>query len=121
MTTQEAYERIRAHFLADGRFGFDTVSEFCLYRTDEGAKCAVGCLIPDGNPMLQSGHAIYGLTRDYPEEFNALFEGVEYGFLADAQSAHDAEAKNGDQATIASFIETLDLLAADYRLQVVGD
>jgi hypothetical protein len=61
MTNQEAFETVAKHLLAQGRRSqlspeqVEAVtltkgyapSSTCVYRGEDGAKCAVGCLIPD--------------------------------------------------------------------------
>ena len=54
MTNQELYNRVVAHLLAQGCAAKEWVvhfrgiqSKLCRYRTADGKKCAVGCLIPD--------------------------------------------------------------------------
>lgn len=48
MTLIEISEKIRDHLIQQGRVSSDNASaSMCLYRTEDGAKCAVGCLISD--------------------------------------------------------------------------
>lgn len=48
MTLIEISEKIRDHLIQQGRVSSDNASaSMCLYRTEDGAKCAVGCLIND--------------------------------------------------------------------------
>ena len=135
MTKQEAYERIRAHFDADPRYGYrpETAERdsTCLYLTDDGAKCAVGCLIPDGSPMQEAQGGVWTLTRDYTAEFNAVFGttfevgNVEWGqdefvsFLSEVQSRHDTCAMRNDP--MPAFLSELDRVAEYHGLQVVSD
>lgn len=47
---EEVYQRIRAAMVAQGRRAVPGSTETgigCMYRTSEGLKCAVGCLIDD--------------------------------------------------------------------------
>ena len=48
MTNQEAFDKALAHMRAQGERSVDTSTGDCLYRSDDGLACAVGCLIPDG-------------------------------------------------------------------------
>ena len=61
MTTQEAYDDIRAYFTRPGAKlavgSSNNPNPFgppCKYRTEDGDQCAVGCLIPEA--ALLPGH-----------------------------------------------------------------
>jgi hypothetical protein len=43
----EIIDKVIAHFEKQRDFGFDRDKSRCCYRTADGKKCAVGCLIPD--------------------------------------------------------------------------
>ena len=47
MTNQEAFDKALAHMRAQGERSVDAFTGDCLYRSDDGLACAVGCLIPD--------------------------------------------------------------------------
>lgn len=76
----------------------DNQSSLCLYRGPEGAKCAVGHLLPDSEYRgLMEGQPVYGsnvanaLIRVYPwlqENAARTFEGP----LSTLQSCHDGAA-----------------------------
>lgn len=62
LTTQQAYEKVRAHFTAPGAMlgRSDVPGKSCAYRTERNGqtvKCAVGCLIPDEHydPIMDTG------------------------------------------------------------------
>lgn len=63
---------------------------YCLYRADDGRRCAVGANIPDA---LYS-EAFEGQTVDMlPEDvLDAILPGNRTGFLAELQGCHDAAA-----------------------------
>ncbi len=44
MTPQEIFDTVVVHLLQQGK---QSKSHVCLYRSDDGLKCAVGALIPD--------------------------------------------------------------------------
>jgi len=44
MTPQEIFDTVVAHLLQQGK---QSKSNVCLYRSDDGLKCAIGALIPD--------------------------------------------------------------------------
>jgi hypothetical protein len=133
MTRQEAYERIRAHFVADRRFGYDPTLKRdvdpltpggCVYIGGEGQRCAVGCLLPADSPMGDFQGGVFSLSESYADEFEAVFGDAEINtplvrFLASAQSIHDGIAMRAD-GTIEHFISELDALAFAEGLTVVG-
>ena len=51
MTPREAFERVRAHLLAQGRRATPNIGASCMYRLREPGgtvlRCAVGCLVTD--------------------------------------------------------------------------
>lgn len=47
MTAQEIFDKVATHLLKQGRKAEATTNGSCKYRTDDGLKCAAGCLIPD--------------------------------------------------------------------------
>ena len=121
MTTQEAYEKIREWFLTDRRLGWDDAAEACVYRATDGARCAIGCLIPDGNTMLQCDGDISLLFEDFESDFIGLFgdDDYLYDFLARAQLIHDGEAGKYGSKDVEKFIARLDAVAAsEYGLTV---
>lgn len=62
MNRQEAYDIVVAHLFTQGRRAYDE-DNGCLYRGPNGAKCAVGVLIPDEqyNPAME-GCSVGGLV-----------------------------------------------------------
>lgn len=49
-TNQEIFDRVCAHLAQQGRKS-KSVMGGCVYRADDGARCAVGCLLPDDAPF----------------------------------------------------------------------
>lgn len=50
-TNQEIFDRVCAHLAQQGRKSKRLSSGGCVYRADDGARCAVGCLLPDDAPF----------------------------------------------------------------------
>lgn len=125
MTTQEAYEKIRAYFSRDGADlayeAYDDGARKCLYRTADGRKCAVGCLIPDElyRPRFE-GNAVDGIVNTEDAALRELLNGKsvegarKLTFLVEAQEAHDGS------MSVREFIERLDELAAEHNLNVAA-
>lgn len=57
MTSREIFDAVKAHLLAQKRRATedDVYGSKCVFRTANGLKCAVGCLIPDElyDPILE--------------------------------------------------------------------
>jgi hypothetical protein len=92
VNNQEAFTTVAKHLLAQNARSvsiFDYGS--CLYRGEDGRKCAIGCLIPDNlyeedmedKPVVQ-------LCADF-SSLVQLFEGVTTELLEDLQIIHDRE------------------------------
>ena len=47
MTDQEIFNIVALHLFKQQAGSFDEDREHCLYRNDDGLKCAIGILIPD--------------------------------------------------------------------------
>lgn len=126
MTTQQAYEKMRAWFSKPGRpFGYDDRLGACQYRgggdPHSSIRCAVGCLIP---PRKYDPEIELQTVWAQPDYFELVLPGVDLGFLDEAQRAHDRLATDKSlptEARRARFIEALDLLAKRYKLDVVSD
>ena len=63
-TTQEIVDHVARHLLTQGkrsmRFSEKNGKAECAYRGEGGAKCAIGCLIDDGDYVsLMEGKSIY--------------------------------------------------------------
>jgi hypothetical protein len=83
----------------------------CMYRADDGGKCAVGCLIPDDlYRVTMEGSNIRALGRNH-SEIAELFEDVEMSVMERMQRIHDDQPV---EAWEASFQQ----LAEDYILTV---
>lgn len=47
MTKKEIFEKVRDHLLKQNALSKDEFDGRCLYRSENGLKCAIGCLISD--------------------------------------------------------------------------
>lgn len=95
MTNQEAFNRVWDHFVV--KKGKPSMSKDgnCKYRGPNGAKCAVGVLIPDEayreSYDSDGGYSLYTLISDPP--VSSVLCGVTPGLLFAMQHVHDASAK----------------------------
>ena len=114
MNTQEAYEAIRAHFRRPGARLAKSDGGACKYRSLEGQKCAVGCLIPDEayDEGMEGSNLNPNWLANYPF-VDGLLYGVDRQFLRSAQVLHDRVADS-----VTTFVVALDALAAAHGLAV---
>ncbi len=119
MTPQEAYDGISEYFSRKGAAlarvwnDFDQ-KYFCKYRTDDGSKCAIGCLVPDEkyDAEWDEGGGSCG-----SEVIDAVWGGLDsetYDFLRKAQELHD------DADSVPTFLSSLDKLAESFGLTVAS-
>lgn len=116
-STQEAYEAIRSYFdRYDAQLATngDASSGLCRYLTDDGNKCAVGCLIPEAlyDEKLENSIINVDWLKNNPV-IAGLFTNVDLQFLRAAQTLHDGVAKDAK-----SFVLGLDVIAALKGLNV---
>lgn len=99
MNNQEAFNKIWQHFVvnkAPPSFAdYAGRGIACAYRGENGAMCAVGCLIPDEmyTPHIE-GNAIKSIIENnhhFPKITNFL-SNVDVKFLEVCQRAHDEQA-----------------------------
>lgn len=95
-TNQEIYDEVVTFLVKQGKRASGQGS--CMYRTENGLKCAIGCLIPDELYKYDmEGPGIVTLLNSFPE---LDFLSPHVSLLVSLQSAHD----NGDNwASIEAF------------------
>lgn len=113
-TKQEAYEAIREYFSRPGAVLAKSKYGACHYLSDEGNKCAVGCLIPKKYyDEGFEGEALSGIwefiERLFPEDST-------FTFLDGAQAIHDNNSENAFD-----FVQRLDAFAQQTGLEVKGE
>lgn len=81
MTKQETFDTVVEHLRQQGRPAWDRGGTACLYRTSQGLKCAVGCLIPDElyearfeGVSLTNQKVLQHILRDLGHDVNLLIE-----------------------------------------------
>ena len=67
MDTQQIFDQVAEHLLKQNKQAYREDIESCAYLTDEGLRCAVGCLIPDGHEGLHYDGTLVDLLMDYPD------------------------------------------------------
>ncbi len=121
MNKQEVYNRVKAALLEQGcrSFGNNKYNvSFCMYRSPNGKKCAVGHLILDEH----YSEDLEGKGCGSPDVITALrLSGIDYtslnedaNFLRKLQSAHDDVS---DINFVTDFTENMARIAKDYHLE----
>lgn len=75
MQARDIYLTVLRHLALQGKPAIGPDGTMCMYRTEEGLKCAVGCLIPDEFYKKEMEGNIYHLFR-----FSSAFL-KDYSFL----------------------------------------
>lgn len=93
-TNQTAFNISVAHLRQQRAKSMGSDSEgilFCMYRSPEGRKCAIGPLIPDHmyEPAMENSN-VFGLLGQYPQ-LNDLWIHVDPEMLTELQYIHDWE------------------------------
>lgn len=90
MNKQEVFDKIATHLLTQNSAAYDWG---CKYRTNDGRKCAIGCLIPDH--LYDSN--IEGLSLSGNNRLISILENVlgqlddiDHKILRDLQDLHDS-------------------------------
>ena len=109
-TQQNIFDHVWDYFLTDKNdFGWNEAGGLCEYRTPDGAKCAIGCMIPDEyydkNMEGNSADDLFGdvyrdidLTGHIEERFGSIRD-VPNSFFDRLQHVHDHAAECGHGKT----------------------
>ena len=93
MNQQEIFDKVATHLIAQGKQSLSWIDTHlsCAYRGDEGAMCAAGCLIPDGeyDPVFE-GMPWNCIWKEVPSFANASLE--VHNLIGSLQEVHDCEA-----------------------------
>jgi hypothetical protein len=114
MDTQEAYELMRAWLTRPGAaISLDSV---CMYRSSDGNRCAVGCLIPDNlyDDSIEGGTVVSWVHKE--NNLWKYFTNVDFDFLIEAQILHDLMQ---NWSTGKFNVQALDKLAIEFGLKLV--
>ena len=95
MTKQEVFDKVATHLLKQGEkaeYSTEFGEPICAYRTSEGLKCAVGCLIPDDlyeERLENLPAAAFVLPRgEHMDRFNDASVALEVGKKIGLTSEH---------------------------------
>lgn len=83
---QEDFDTVITHLVNQGKRSIDSVRDMCLYRSEDGLKCAIGCLIPDDryNPSIEDRLVTNSEFLKFFPEF-----ALDATFYCELQSLHD--------------------------------
>jgi len=121
MSPQEVFETIARHLFTQGvQAKANTV---CLYRGDNGTKCAVGCLIPDDmyNPDMEE-MALYRIVENAKQSDifrlpGYFFDDSVYHVLEAMQTVHDCDGNWESSGTLrAALFEASFYMKSDYNI-----
>ena len=98
MTRQDLFDTVVRHLRAQKQRAVAKQGRsMCAYRTPDGLKCAIGCLIPDElyDPLFEGKSAFWLLTDDGPkaravrDNCGASTDQTVVALLASLQDVHD--------------------------------
>lgn len=85
---QEIFNKVITHLRKQGKPAAE--GPYCRYRTEDGLKCAVGCLLPDEEyDSKYEGHIVGGLITILPESKTRDLFKRNVDLLDDLQCLHD--------------------------------
>ena len=111
-TMQQAFDKIRTHLSVAGSRCTASGGYTCLYYGNEGARCAVGALIPDS----EYSKDLEGMELGKVVDSCASLAGLDVRFLRDAQSIHDDPDHWGARGFFGD--DELDKIGIKYGLEV---
>ena len=71
ITLQRIFDAAWQAFVVEKRPpAYDTAASVCCYLTEDGRKCAVGLVLPEGHPAQRQEATLGLLVERYPELFD---------------------------------------------------
>lgn len=106
MTAQKIFDKIVTHLRTQNAVSA-TANGLCLYRSPDGKKCAVGCMIPDDVYDPDMEHHMAGSVIADCRQLHDLYD--HRNLLESMQLVHDNHPISQWEAMFAS-------IAAEYKL-----
>lgn len=105
-TEQEAFDKVWDWFVVQGKPRSLNEDGGCAYRGKDGARCAVGVLVPDEEiGFLQEGPSIWSNSHGWGR-LDSLKGLDKHGFLTPLQACHDeAGCGKGIESRLRKFAE----------------
>lgn len=85
ISNQEAFDKVARHLLTQKRKSIGSKGG-CCYRTNEGLRCAIGCLIPD---ELYDRRLEGFYVSELRELLRKIINNPHMGLLSELQHIHD--------------------------------
>jgi hypothetical protein len=112
MIKQQIYNKVRDHLLAQKKRAQFPNGGTCAYITPDGLRCAIGCLIPDGHPALNSRGGVADLVSKYSDLEQYLHVNkVGIRFFEQLQDIHDYRQPYRWRSALAAFANRHGLVA----------
>jgi len=132
MNNQQIFDHVKEFFLKQGKPSINIHAAgggTCKYKTSDGLKCAVGCLIPDDKYTSSiEGYGVALILRDTISPNSGEDKLIKtlkssgiskrsFPLLEALQDAHDSCAFKYSDNFINLFLEALEKVAKDFRLK----
>lgn len=105
MTPKEIFNTVVTHLYTQKKQAYDNRNNTCAYRTPEGLKCAIGCLIPDDDYDYRMdgidsqgfylGGSMEAIVANFPNNIPSYFKD-NFDFLFKLQGIHDGAEVDND-------------------------
>lgn len=112
MNRQEVFNKVATHLLTQKRKALNLDTGYCQYLCENGDKCAIGALIPDGHEAQRSGYTVgYSFFRSYPDlmELWEVSKDGDVDFLFALQNIHDGSDVDYWPERLRLFAQSCDL------------
>lgn len=91
-TLLEIFNEVREHLLFQNAKSLAGVNDLlCVYKNPEGLNCAVGCLIPDEDYVLEMDRGTYAFLEKFIGTYYPYIDlkGDRFRLLQNLQTIHD--------------------------------
>ena len=91
ITLQAIFDAAYQAFVVEKRPpAYDTAATMCRYLTEDGRKCAVGLVLPEGHPVQKQEASLALIISRYPELFDPKLRSLSsYHLIRVQQLLHD--------------------------------
>lgn len=108
-TEQQIFDQVAKHLLKQMRKSYLPGSNDCAYRGEQGAMCAVGCLLTEYDPDIER-KVVHAIFEQYPEIAEAAGISTDHkALLSQLQTVHDLR-------TVEHWFEALADIAKLFKL-----
>jgi len=113
-TRQQIFDQVARHLLKQGKRAVSAQGR-CKYRTDDGLKCAAGCLISDEE--YDSNFEMRGSWPSVVTYASSTVTHVHEQFITELQRMHDKTPTLIEEIDGVDFTARLSAFAQEYGLQ----